>query len=84
VGEPSRVGTPQWMELRAAAIERARGRCEACHTPSSMLCLKALSVKSIPLQLENVQAVCAGCLRGEAPKKFAGRKRQLVFSRSKR
>jgi hypothetical protein len=79
VGDPSRVGSPLWLELRAQAVARAKGRCEICHTPSAMLCLKVVSLRSVPLTLESVQATCAGCLHGQPPKKFERRRRQLVF-----
>jgi hypothetical protein len=85
MAEPTRVGSPLWTELRTQAIARAGRRCEACHIPCTYLCLKTLSIKTVPLTIENVQAVCPPCLRGEPPKKFEHRgPRQLVFSRSKR
>jgi 5-methylcytosine-specific restriction endonuclease McrA len=78
MGDARRVGDPRWDALRAAAIERADGKCERCHTPSRYLCLKVVGLPGAgELELEHVQALCAGCLHGRPPKKFRG-KRTLV------
>jgi hypothetical protein len=80
MGDARRVGDPRWEELRAAAIERAKGKCERCNTPSRYLCLKVVGLPGAgELELEHVEAQCAPCLGGQPPRKFARRRRQLTF-----
>lgn len=81
MSDTERVGTPRWMELRASAVARAGGRCEACRRPCSLLCLKVANQAHGPeLTLEDVTAVCAGCLHGDPPKHARAR---MTFRRSR-